>query len=111
MISISRSPRRLVKRPKRHVIGAHAVGPHRRKGEDLRAGVTHRGLQPHPFDHLERGAPDVDRMPADPQLGRALDQHRSMTTAHQPVGQRRARDARTRDQDRQRALHSAKIRA
>ena len=60
---------------------------------------------------LERGAADVDRVPADAQLGGALDQHRPMTSPHQPVGQRRACDAGTRDQDVQRPSHSAKIAA
>ena len=77
----------------------------------MRAGVTHRGVESHPFDDLKRGAADVDGVPADAQLGGALDQHRPMASPHQPVGQRRARDAGTGDQDRERPLHNAKISA
>ena len=102
---------RLVHWPQRHVVGPAGVGTHRREGEDLRAGVAHRGVESHPFDDLERGAADVDRVPADAQIGGALDQHRPMTAPHQPVGQRRACDAGARDQDLQRPSHSAKIAA
>src|SRR4029079_6136213 len=101
----------LVHRPQRHVVAAHTLGPHRRQGEDLRAGVAHRGLETHPFDHLEGGAADVDCVPTDAQLGGALDQHRPVTSPLQPVGQRGARDAGARDQDLQRPSHNAKISA
>jgi len=59
---------RLVHLPQRHVVGPAAVGTHRREGEDLRAGVAHRGFEPHPFHDLEGGAADVDRVAADAQL-------------------------------------------
>jgi len=41
---------------------------------------------PHPSHDLKRGAANVDRMPADAQLGGALDQHRPVTSPCQPVG-------------------------
>jgi 2-C-methyl-D-erythritol 4-phosphate cytidylyltransferase len=73
--------------------------------------LAYRGVESHPFDDLEGGAADVDRVPADAQLWGALDQHRSMPSPRQPVRQRRACDAGTRDQDLQRPSHSAKITA
>src|SRR6185369_15234030 len=109
MISISRSPRASCIGRSAHVVAAHTVGTHRRQGEDLRADVAHRGLQTHPFDHLEGGAADVDCVPTDAELGGALDQHRPVTSPFQPVGQRGARDAGARDQDLQRPSHNAKI--
>jgi hypothetical protein len=83
----------------RHVVGPAAVGTHRREGEDLRAGVADRGVESHPFDHLEGGAADIDRVAADAQIGGALDQRRPMAQPQQPVGQRRACDACARDRN------------
>ena len=77
--------------------------------QDLRACVADHGVEPHPFDDLERGAADVDRVPADPQFGRALDQHRPVAPPHQPVGQGGAGDTRTGDEDGERALHTVKV--
>ena len=67
MISISRSPRASC-RGRNATSGAPAVGTHRRQRHDLRSRVADRGVEPHPFDDLERGAADVDRVPADPQF-------------------------------------------
>ncbi len=66
-------------------------------------------MRTHPLGDLESGAANIDRVPADPQLGHALDQHRTVAAAHQPIGQGRPGDAHTRDQDGERAFHNAKI--
>lgn len=94
----------------RHVVGAPAIGPHGRQGHDPGAGLAHRGGKSHSFGDAESRAADVDGVPAHPQLGHPLDEDRPVTPPRQPVRQSRTGDARTGDQDRQRALHSAKIR-
>ena len=60
---------RLVQGSQCHVVGAPAVGTHRRQRQNLRSCVADRGVEPHPFDHLQRATADVDRVPADPQSG------------------------------------------
>ena len=101
---------RLAEPPQRYVVGAPAIGPHGGQGQDLGAGGTDRGVESHPFGDSERGAADVDRVPTHPKLRHSLDEHRPVPTPHQPVRQGRAGDARTGDENRQRGLHSAKIR-
>ena len=59
----------------------------------------------HPLDHVERRATDVHRVPAHPQSVHPLHQHRPMSTAVQPIGECRARDAGTRNQNTQRTVH------
>ena len=54
---------RLVQRSQRNVVAAPAVGPHGRQRQDVGAGLTDRGGQPHAFGDVECGAADVDRMP------------------------------------------------
>jgi hypothetical protein len=82
----------------RHIVGAPAVGPHGRQGQDLGAGLADRGFQSHPFDHRKRGAADIDRVPADPQLGHSLNQDRPVAASHQPIRQGRAGDAHPREE-------------
>jgi hypothetical protein len=60
---------RLVQRAQRDVVGASSVGPHRRQGQNPGARVPDGVPQPHPIDHVECRAADVDRVPAHPQIG------------------------------------------
>ncbi len=58
------------------------------------AGRPHRGVEPHPPDDLLGHPARVHRLPTRTQSGRLLDHGHLGTPSMQPVGQRRARDAR-----------------
>jgi hypothetical protein len=66
-------------------------------GADMRR--LHGRQQPHPLDHVDSGAADVDGIAAAAHGGRALHHRYLEAVAVEPIGQRGARNARTRNQD------------
>jgi hypothetical protein len=99
----------LVQRAKGDVVRAAAIRPHHRQRHDPGVGVPDGLTKAHPLDHVERRATDVDGVPAHPQSVHPLHQHRPMSTAVQPMGECRARDAGTRDQNAERTVHASNL--